>query len=98
VYIKKAARVIEKANLTQEERKMYDRLQKAEDIYDSVIYTAQIAGEKIGEARGKAEGKAEGEKEKAIKIARNALHMGMTIAQISELTGLAEDEIRKLAH
>ena len=93
-YIKKAARVIEKANLTQEERKMYDQLQTAQDIHDSVVYTAQIEGERIGEARGKVEGKIE----ERLVIARNALHMGMTIAQTSALTGLTEDEIRKIAH
>ena len=96
-YIKKAARVIERANLTKEERTMYDQLQKAQDIYDSVIYTAQIEGERIGEARGEARGEVKGKVEERLVIARNALHMGMTIAQASQLTGVAEDEIRKLA-
>jgi hypothetical protein len=36
-------------------------------------------------------------KEERFAIARNALHMGMTIADTSRLTGLTEDEIRKLA-
>jgi predicted transposase/invertase (TIGR01784 family) len=89
-YIKKAAWVIEKANLTKEERDMYDQLQKAKDIYDSTLYTAQLEGE----ARGRKEGEARGKKE----VAMNALHMGMTIADASRLTGLTEEEIRKLAH
>ena len=89
-YIKKAAWVIERSNLTKEERDMYDQLQKAQDIYDSVIYTAEIEAE----ARGKAEGKTE----ERLSIALNALHMGMSIADASRLTGVAEDEIRKLAH
>jgi len=93
-YIKKAAWVIEKANLTKEEREMIDQLQKAKDIYDSVLYTAQIEGEKIGAAKGKIEG----ELVKALTIARNALHMGMTVADISQLTGLTENEIRNLTH
>ena len=55
-YIKKAAQAIERVNMTQEERDMYDQLQKAEDSYYSTLYTAQIEGEMIGEARGKVEG------------------------------------------
>jgi len=92
-YIKKASRIIDKANLTQEERDMIGQIERAEEIYKDTIYTARIEGEKIGEARG------EKAKEHAIiTIARNALHMGMTIADASQLTGMAEDEIRKLSH
>jgi predicted transposase YdaD len=36
--------------------------------------------------------------QKALAIAKNALHMGMTISEVSQLTGLGEEEIRKLAH
>jgi len=97
-YIKKAARIIERANMTQKERDMIDQLQRAEDIYDSVIYTAQIEGERIGEARGEARGRIEGEKAKELAIALKALHMGMSVAEAAKLTGATEDEIRKLAH
>ena len=38
--------------MTQEERDMFDQLQKAKDIYDSVLYTAQLEGEKIGRSQG----------------------------------------------
>ena len=52
------------------------------------ITTARTEGERIGEARGRAE--------ERLAIALKALHMGMTIADASRLTGMAEDEIRKL--
>jgi predicted transposase/invertase (TIGR01784 family) len=109
-YIKKAARVIERANLTEEERKMLDQLERAEEIYKNTIYSAEaegkrvgrIEGEKIGEARGEkigeARGEARGEKKGKLDVARNALHIGMTIAEVSKLTGLTVDEIKKLAH
>ena len=91
-YIRKASRIIEKANLTQEERDVINQMERAEEIYKDTIYTAQIEGERIGEARS------DKKKELAIlDIARKALHMGMTIANASELTGMSEDEIRKLA-
>ena len=41
---------------------------------------------------------AERVEEEKIEVARNALQMGISIADISHHTGLAEDEIRKLAH
>jgi predicted transposase YdaD len=46
--------------------------------------------------KGKAEGKAEGELKKAIEIAGKSKKRGMPIADISELTGLTEDEIREI--
>jgi len=93
-YIRKASRIIEKANLTQEERDVINQMERAEEIYKDTIYTARLEGERIGEARGERIGKAE----ERIAIARNALHMGMTITEASKLTGVSEDEIRKLAH
>jgi len=92
-YIKKAAQFIEIANLTKEERDMYEQIQRAKDIYDSERYTAQIEGEKIGAARGEAK-----LKEEMLAVAKSLLEAGMPIAEISLHTKLSEDEIRKLAH
>ena len=44
----------------------------------------------------KKEGKAEGTKEKTIEIARNMLKKKMGIKDISEITGLTEEEIKSL--
>jgi predicted transposase/invertase (TIGR01784 family) len=94
-YIRKAARVIEIANLTQEERDMIDRLERAREIYKNELYSAQLEGreegEKIGEARGEAR-----LKEKTIAIAQSLLEAGMSIFDVSRHTGATEDEIRKL--
>ena len=68
-------------------------MESAEEILKDAVYTAHAEGEKIGEAR------IEKKMELAIlDIVRKALHMGMTIAEASQLTGVTEDEIRKLAH
>jgi predicted transposase YdaD len=71
---------------------MIGRLERAEatgkEAVDA-INAARIEGEKTGEARGRAE--------ERLAIALKALHAGMTIADASQLTGVAEDEIRKLA-
>ena len=93
-YIKKAARVIEIANMTQEERDMFEQFERAEERYKNTIYAALLEGEergiKVGEERGV--------KSKAIAIARNLLGAGMSIVDISRHTGLTEDEIRQIAH
>jgi predicted transposase YdaD len=47
-------------------------------------------------AEGEAKGLAEGELKKAKETALNALGMGLSMEQISKLTGLSTDEIKKL--
>lgn len=54
-----------------------------------MIEGAKEEGRAEGEAKGKAEGKAE--------IAKNMLVAGMSIEQISDLTGLSPVEIKRLA-
>jgi len=101
-YIKKAAWVIEMANLTQEERDVIDQIERAEEIYKNTIYSAQIEGERIGVAKGKIEGErigeANGKIEERLAIARNMLNNNRPVDMIVEDTGLTIDEIRKLVH
>ena len=42
------------------------------------------------------EGKIEGKLERNIEIATNALKKGLSIKDISEITGLSEEEIKKI--
>jgi predicted transposase YdaD len=49
-----------------------------------------------GMIKGKAEGKAEGIKETQLSTARKMLKLGMTIEEISEITGLTKEEIGNL--
>ena len=88
--------------MTREENEMINRLEMAEEIYKNTLDAAhlegKIEGERIGEAKGKIEGERIGKIEERFAVARNALQMGMPVADISRLTGLAESEIRKLMH
>ena len=59
-------------------------------------YWLDVSTEKSALERERKEGRAEGEKAKAIAIARNAKQMGLTIENISLLTGLGLDEIETL--
>ena len=53
-------------------------------------------GREEGKAEGRVEGKAEGRVEEKIEIAKNAKKLGLSIAQIQELTNLSTDEIERL--
>ena len=54
-----------------------------------------IEGEAKGEAKGIARGVAIGEQKKALIIARNLLKKGMSIEDVSEMTGLSETQIEE---
>ena len=80
--------VAEIATFTPEELREYeDSLKAYRDIKNS-IDTAR--------KEGRVEGRVEGEKRKAIAIARNLKSMGMSISNISNATGLQEEEIKAL--
>ena len=49
-----------------------------------------------GLEKGRPEGLAEGKKMERFDIARKALQRGLAVADVAALTGLTEDEIRKL--
>ena len=49
-----------------------------------------------GMIKGKAEGKAEGIKETQLSTARKMLKLGMSVEEISEITGLTKEEIGNL--
>ena len=72
----------------------------SERDYDNIIYTARTEGIAEGRAEGRAEGMAEGEAkgrmEERGEMARMMKAKGLEISLISEMTGLSEEEIRKL--
>ena len=69
----------------------FDALVKYNEIED-----AKKEGKSLGIEEGRALGKAEGTKEKTFEIARNMLKKKMSIKDISEITGLTEEEIKLL--
>ena len=80
------------AKFTPEEKLKYEHDMITERDYDNIIYTAKIEGRAEGEAKGRAEGLAEGKTD----VARAMKAKGLEIGLISELTGLSEEEIRRL--
>jgi predicted transposase/invertase (TIGR01784 family) len=94
--IKKANELLDIMSLSKEEREYYeDKLKWLRDE-QAAIKTALNKGLKEGRAEGRVEGRAEGQRERAIKIAKKMLEMGIDIQQIIIATELTEEDIRKL--
>ncbi|GFI62482.1 hypothetical protein IMSAG049_01666 [Clostridiales bacterium] len=53
-------------------------------------------GREEGLTRGREEGLTEGKKKKAVEIAVNLINMNMSLASISQVTGLSKEEIESL--
>ena len=82
-------------NFTDEELARYEAGLKA--LEDRVDFKEMLEeGIARGRAEGKAEGKAEGIKETQLSTAQKMLKLGMSIEEISEITGLTKEEIGNL--
>ena len=90
--LKKARKEIDYLTGDDAVRRLADLREKWEMDYVTGIECA----EKKGISIGREEGRKQGEKENKIKIAKKLLEMGMEITKISEVTGLSDEEIRKL--
>lgn len=64
---------------------------------DNIISSTEERAEIRGRETGRAEGRAEGSQEKALEIAKNLLEAGMSIEQVSQMTGLSVDEVEAIA-
>jgi predicted transposase/invertase (TIGR01784 family) len=98
--------------LSQAEQKEYDAHMEALRFQRSVIQTGMIEGRAEGKIEGKiegraeglvegraeglVEGRAEGEKVKALTIAHNLLHKGISPEDVMELTGLKKEDMADL--
>ena len=107
-HIRKAAELCERAAYTPEELAKYDGFWDSVRIEKTLKVGALAEGEAIGLEKGKAIGLAEGEaiglekgeavgeQKKALIIALKALEMGMSIDDVSNLTGLSKQQIEQL--
>ena len=88
------------ATFTPEELREYeDSLKAYRDIknsIDSARREGRAEGRAEGHAEGRAEGLAEGHVEEKKVIARKMKSKGFSASDISEMTGLTEEEIRTL--
>ena len=88
----KIFRVAEIAKMNKQEIAEYeDNLKKYRDL-NSAFATAEMEGE----MKGKREGKIEGKIEEKLEIAQKLLIKGMSVEDVSDVTGLSEEQIKEL--
>ena len=90
--INKAMEVVEESSYTPEQLLGYDMFWDIIRTEKTYYYSA----EKKGLEKGLAEGRAEGEQIKTLEIARKMKAMGLSLADIKNATGLADESIEKL--
>jgi predicted transposase/invertase (TIGR01784 family) len=95
-YIKKASKIIEYANLSEEERFMMSALERLEANEQAERGYVYLEGLTKGKAEGIAEGKTEGKKEKAMEIAKLLFKLQITMENISNATNLDVVTLQKL--
>ena len=84
------------ARFSPDKRLIYEKEMITERDYRNILETAREDGFAEGEAKGLVKGKAEGRAEEKVSIARAMLASGMEHSLISSLTGLPEEEVRRL--
>jgi len=95
----KLEQITDIASMSKEEREKYDESIKVyRDYLATLAYIEQSEerGMKRGMERGMEKGMEEGERNKQLAIARNMKMRNMPIDIISEVTGLSDDEVKKL--
>ena len=84
------------ARFTPQEQREYEASKKAyRDIKNSVD-TAKREGIAEGMEKGMKQGMEKGMKQRSLEIARNLLSLGLPVDQITQATGLTEEEIKQL--
>ena len=91
-----ARKVLAYDNLSDAEKRRYNREVEATRNRNSETKTYFRKGKKEGRAEGRAEGKAEGLEEEKINTAKRLLKKGKSIEDISEATELPTEQIQQL--
>ena len=83
---------LEISGFTDAELRAYDK------FWDSVSVERTLLDDRYqkGKEEGRAEGRAEGMSQRSLEIARNLLSLGLSVDQITQATGLTEEEIELL--
>jgi predicted transposase/invertase (TIGR01784 family) len=94
--LKKAMTTLEFLSQDKEMRALALAREKALRDEISKLSWARKEGRTEGEKKGRAEGERRGRAEEKIQIAKSLLSKGMSVSEVSEITGLPESEIAKL--
>ena len=98
--IGKAVEELEISGFSDAELRAYDKFWDSVSVERTLIDDSYQKGKEEGRAEGMEKGRAEGlEKgmnQRSLEIARNLLSLGLPVTQITQATGLTEEEIRQM--
>ena len=94
--IGKAVEELEISGFTDAELRAYDKFWDSVSVERTLLDDRYQKGKEEGRAEGKEEGRAEGMSQRSLEIARNLLSLGLPVDQITQATGLTEEEIELL--
>ena len=92
-YIKEAFDLIQYTNLSKEEQRKLDSVQKAIDTHEAVRSTEKLEARKAGFAEGRAAGHVAGGMEERYMNAKKMLEKNISLDIIFDITGLSKDQI-----
>jgi predicted transposase/invertase (TIGR01784 family) len=92
----KAMDTLEFLSQNEEARRLYEIRQKMLHDEASMIDGAKEEGKKEGRIEGRIEGEIEGRIEEKRQFALKLLQRGMTVTDVTEISELSEDEVRRL--
>ena len=87
---------LEISGFTDAELRAYDKFWDSVSVERTLLDDRYQKGKEEGRAEGKEEGRAEGMSQRSLEIARNLLSLGLSVDQITQATGLTEEEIELL--
>ena len=82
--------------LKSEDMEKYEESQRMVDNYNLGMYSAWLKGTKEGRLEGRAEGMQQGKLEGKLEIVRNLLLTGMSLDQITQVSGLTLEQLNQL--
>ena len=90
------AEELEISGFTDAELRAYDKFWDSVSVERTLLDDRYQKGKEEGKEEGRAEGRAEGMSQRSLEIARNLLSLGLPVDQITQATGLTEEEIELL--
>ena len=87
---------LEISGFTDAELRAYDKFWDSVRVEKTLQYDSYQQGMEKGMEKGMKKGMEKGMNQRSLEIARNLLSLGLPVTQITQATGLTEEEIRQM--
>ena len=94
--IGQAIKELEVFDFTEVELRVYDKFWDSVSVERTLLDDSYQQGMEKGMEKGMKKGMEEGMNQRSLEIARNLLSLGLPVTQITQATGLTEEEIRQM--